>query len=112
MTILDDTYLTEHVTEAVGNPVYVSDDALELYAQYNITKTCDVPIFEQDRPAICLWQKRHWIIYCGMDDKNPDKVVIMDPARGRYSIRKSLFDAWYSGVFITNGIPERLPDGS
>lgn len=72
-------------------------------------EACDVPIFEQDRPAICLWQKRHWIIYCGMDDKNPGRVIIMDPARGRYSIRKSLFDSWYSGVFITNGIPERLP---
>ncbi len=39
VTTLDDTYLTEHVIEAVGNPVYVSDDALEQYAQYNITKS-------------------------------------------------------------------------
>lgn len=39
VTTLDDTYLTEHVIEAVGNPVYVSDDTLEQYAQYNITKS-------------------------------------------------------------------------
>lgn len=39
VTTLDDTYLTEHVIEAVGNPIYVSEDTIEQYAQYNITKS-------------------------------------------------------------------------
>ncbi|MBQ9065706.1 MAG: hypothetical protein IJ123_09695 [Blautia sp.] len=72
-------------------------------------ETTDVEIFNQDRPAICLWEKRHWIIYCGMDDKDPDRVVIMNPSRGRFSIDKSLFESFYSGVFLTDGIPQELP---
>lgn len=70
----------------------------------------DVDVIEQDRPSICWWQKRHWVICCGLDDNNPNKVVIMNPSRGRYSISKSLFKAFYSGLSITNGIPERLPE--
>ena len=41
----------------------------------------------------------------------PDgKIVINNPDRGRYRMSESLFNFYYCGVSITNGVPERLPE--
>ena len=67
-----------------------------------------VDIIKQDRPSICWWQKRHWIICCGLNENG--KVEIMNPSRGRYSISQKMFEAFYSGISITNGVPEWAPN--
>lgn len=68
----------------------------------------DVPTLEEDRPAIIWWDFDHWCVLCGKDDDG--KIVICNPDRGRYRMPESLFNFYYCGVSITNGIPERLPD--
>ena len=59
-----------------------------------------------DRPAIIWWKYNHWCIYCGLNDFG--QVVICNPSRGRYAVSVSLFNAFYSGVCLTNETP---PDG-
>jgi len=61
-----------------------------------------------DRPTICWWKYNHWVILCGLDDDG--KVVICNSSRGRYAMSQSLFKAFYSGIALSNGIPEDLPD--
>lgn len=61
-------------------------------------------ILSADRPAIIWWKRKHFCIFCGIDDNG--SIVICNPDRGRYRMSKSLFKAWYSGVAIFNGIPE------
>lgn len=56
-----------------------------------------------DRPAIVWWKKKHFCVFCGIDDNG--SVVICNPDRGRYRMSKSLFGAWYSGVAIFAGEP-------
>ena len=69
-------------------------------------KKLDFGIFDYDRPAIVWWKFNHFCVYCGLNDHG--KVVICNPDRGRYSISKSLFNAFYSGVDFTNGEPQKL----
>lgn len=71
-------------------------------------KEIDVPTLEEDRPAIVWWKFNHWCVLCGKDDDG--KVVICNPDRGRYRMSESLFNSYYSGVSITKGIPEKLPE--
>lgn len=63
-------------------------------------------ILSVDRPAIIWWKKKHFCIFCGIDDIG--NIVICNPDRGRYRMSKSLFAAWYSGVAIFNGEPQDI----
>lgn len=72
-------------------------------------RVIDVAILDQDRPSIVWWKYNHWVICCGVDDTT-GKVVVMNPTRGRYGVSKSLFNAFYSGVSICNGVPQELPE--
>ena len=60
-----------------------------------------------DRPAIIWWMYSHWVLYGGLDDAG--KVVIYNPDKGRYRISAGIFASFYTGVAITNGMPEDLP---
>ena len=66
----------------------------------------DAEVYDLDRPAICWWKRNHWIICCGRDETG--KVIIMNPSRGRYGLRESMFKMLYSGVFITDGVPKTV----
>lgn len=55
-------------------------------------------VIETEAPCICFWSYNHWIVYCGLDDNG--RVVICNPARGRYSIDLDFFKALFSGVCI------------
>lgn len=65
-------------------------------------------VLKQDRPSIVWWKYCHWIIVCGVDDNG--KVVICNPDKGRYRLSKSNFEVMYTGVCLTNGTPEDLPE--
>ena len=65
-------------------------------------------VLKQDRPSIVWWKYCHWIIVCGVDDDG--KVVICNPDKGRYRLSKSNFAVMYTGVCLTNGTPEDLPE--
>ena len=59
---------------------------------------------KQDRPCICWWKFRHFVVYCGKD-ANGDP-VICNPSRGRYSIDAETFASFYSDVAFFNGEPK------
>ena len=65
-------------------------------------------LINQDRPAIIWWKYNHFCVFCGKDDKGD--VVICNPDRGRYSLSVGTFKSFYSGVSITHGTPEVLPE--
>lgn len=65
-------------------------------------------VLKQDRPSVVWWKYCHWIIVCGVDDDG--KVVICNPDKGRYRLSKSNFAVMYTGVCLTNGTPEDLPE--
>lgn len=62
----------------------------------------------QDRPGIIWWSYTHWVVMCGMDDKG--NVVIANPNIGRFGIDVESFSKLYTGVCLTNGTPEDLPE--
>lgn len=64
---------------------------------------------KQDRPCICWWKFRHFVVYCGKDDNG--EPVICNPSRGRYSIDAESFASFYSDVAFFNGEPKDTPDG-
>lgn len=59
-----------------------------------------------DRPAIIWWMYNHWVVYGGIDDYG--RVVIYNPDKGRYRISPGTFASFYTGVAISNGMPEDL----
>ena len=61
-----------------------------------------------DRPAIIWWKYQHFCVFCGLDGAG--NVVICNPGRGRYGIDRGSFAALYTGVALTNGEPEDLPE--
>lgn len=63
-------------------------------------------ILNVDRPAIIWWKRKHFCVFCGVDEGG--SIVICNPDRGRYRMSKSLFRAWYSGVALFNGEPEDI----
>jgi len=67
-------------------------------------------LIKQDRPAIVWWRYNHFCVFCGKDSKGD--IVICNPDRGRYSISEGSFRSMYSGVYLTNGEPEDLPEGA
>ena len=72
-----------------------------------------------DRPSIVWWKRNHWVVCCGLNEYG--KVVICNPNKGRYSVSRALFEAFYDncyhvlrpeegvdfwgGVAISNGEP-------
>jgi len=71
-------------------------------------KTEAKDIFTQDRPAILWWMRRHFVVYCGMNEDG--KAVIINPDSGRYCRSKETFESFYSGIELTNGEPQDLPN--
>lgn len=67
-------------------------------------------VLTQDRPSIVWWKYCHWIVVCGVDDDG--KVVICNPDKGRYRLSKSNFAVMYTGICLTNGTPEDLPESA
>lgn len=72
------------------------------------TRVINVNILYQDRPAIVWWKYNHFVICCGVNEDG--RVVLMNPSRGKYTVSKSLFKAFYSGISFCNGVPEWLPE--
>ena len=70
--------------------------------------TISVDLFKQDRPSIIWWKYRHFCVLCGLDESG--QVVICNPDRGRYRMSKGIFNSFYSGISLTNGIPEEAED--
>lgn len=68
-------------------------------------------MIKNDRPTVAWWKYNHWVVCCGIDDET-GKVIICNSTRGRYGVSKSLFKAFFSGIALSNGVPEDLPDGS
>lgn len=66
-------------------------------------------VVKNDRPSIIHWKFNHWCVCCGKDDEG--KVVICNPDRGRYRMSFGIFKSFYTGVSITNGEAEDLPEG-
>ena len=60
-------------------------------------------VLKMDRPSIIHWKHNHWCICCGTTE-NGD-VVICNPDRGRYPIKRNTFDCYYTGVALFNGEP-------
>lgn len=61
-------------------------------------------VLRQDRPGILYWLHNHFVIYAGLNDAGAP--VICNPARGRYAIDAESFCSLYSGVMLSNGMPE------
>lgn len=58
-------------------------------------------LYTADKPVIILWKHNHFCVYCGLNDAG--KPVICNPDLGRYSVSKSMFNSFYSGVALCNG---------
>lgn len=67
----------------------------------------NVATLHEDRPAICWWKYNHFLILCGLDERG--RVILMNPARGKYTVSQSLFNSFYSGVSFTIGEPQWAP---
>lgn len=61
-------------------------------------------VFIQDRPAILYWRQCHFLVYGGLNDKG--EPVLYNPGRGVYPIDRGTFEVLYSGVMLSNGMPE------
>lgn len=64
-------------------------------------------LFDQDRPAIILWKKTHFVVFSGKDSDG--SIVINNPSRGRYPLSAESSEVFYSGYALFNGVPETLP---
>ncbi len=71
-------------------------------------KTDAEGLYTADRPAIIWWKYSHFCVYCGLDEN--DQVVICNPDRGRYRMSKGLFASFYSGIAMSNGEIDDLPE--
>lgn len=67
-------------------------------------------VLSSDRPAIIWWMYNHFVVYGGLDDDG--KVVIYNPDKGRYRISAGTFASFFTGVALSNGMPEDLPGES
>lgn len=65
-------------------------------------------LLKQDRPAIIWWKYNHFCIFCGLDEDN--RIMIINPDRGKYGIPKSVFKIYYSGVSLFNGEPQIIQE--
>lgn len=58
-------------------------------------------VLNLDRPSIIHWRYTHFVVFCGLDEKN--EPVICNSGAGRYSIPVDDFKRFYTGYAITNG---------
>lgn len=65
-------------------------------------------LIKQDRPAIVWWLFDHFCVFCGVNEAG--KVVVINPDMGKYSMTPDTFASFYTGVALTNGEPEDLPE--
>lgn len=63
-------------------------------------------LMKQDRPCIVHWKQMHWIVFCGINERN--QVVIANPSRGRFGLDAGTFAAGFSGTVLANGTPVSL----
>jgi len=64
---------------------------------------------KQDRPAILWWHYQHFVVFCGLNDK--DEPVICNPSCGRYAISRETFERAFSEIALFNGKPdEAIPE--
>ncbi len=61
-------------------------------------------VLRQDRPAILYWRGTHFLVYGGLNDR--DEPVLYNPGRGVYAIDRGTFGVLYSGIMLSNGMPE------
>ena len=54
-----------------------------------------------DRPAILWWRYTHFVVFCGLSEK--DEPVICNPSSGRFPISREAFARCFSGIALTNG---------
>lgn len=74
---------------------------------YKIT-TID-SLLQQDRPAILWWQYKHFVVFCGLNDKG--EPVICNPSSGRYPINvETLTTKFSDGIALCNGHPQNIID--
>lgn len=64
-------------------------------------------LIKQDRPAIVWWLYKHFVVFCGVDDKG--MVVLCNPAKGRYRVDPGVFKSFYTEYSFWNGEPHDLP---
>lgn len=65
-------------------------------------------LYSETKPAIIWWKYKHFVVFCGMNDK--DEPVIINPDRGRFSLDKGSFESMYTKVAIFNGPFENLQE--
>lgn len=63
-------------------------------------------IYTCDRPMICWWLYNHFVVFSGIDETG--KVIICNPDRGRYRVSKGVFQSFFSGIALSNGMPEDM----
>jgi ABC-type bacteriocin/lantibiotic exporter with double-glycine peptidase domain len=61
---------------------------------------------KQDRPAILWWRYQHFVVFCGLNDK--DEPVICNPSSGRYAISRETFERAFSEIALFNGKPDEV----
>lgn len=54
-----------------------------------------------DRPCILWWQRNHFVVFCGLNEKK--EPVICNPSMGRYPISVETLTRKFSGIAISNG---------
>lgn len=65
-------------------------------------------LLKMDRPSIIHWKHNHWCVLCGVNDDGD--VVICNPDRGRYPIKRNTFECFYTGTALFNGSPEEMEE--
>lgn len=64
---------------------------------------------KMDRPAILWWRYVHFVVFCGLNDQG--EPVICNPSSGRFPISREAFARHFSGVALTNGVPDdQIPE--
>ena len=68
---------------------------------------CHVPAAELvrlDRPGIIHWKGNHWVVFCGLNEKQ--EPVICNPSMGRFALSRDAFDRFFDGYCYFNGDPD------
>lgn len=65
-------------------------------------------LVKQDRPAIIHWKGSHWVVFCGLNEKQ--EPVICNPAMGRFALSRDAFDRFFGGYCYFNGDPDDAID--
>lgn len=65
-------------------------------------------LVRQDRPAIIHWKGKHWVVFCGMNEKQ--EPVICNPSMGRFPLSREAFDRFFDGYCYFSGDPDDAID--